>query len=410
MISDGVDVDGLAPDQGAVWCGIQVCGLSDFTYTYDWSPSGTLSSDDTKYTVASPGSSTTYTLIALDTVGFCSDTAEINVEVVPIPEPQVTSPGIFCETQAPVDLDNFVDLQGGTWSGSGIVDVNAGTFDPASGIIGNNTVTYTITIGGCAGDTTFNIPINLVPGAPSPNVGGPYCQGVALTGITASGNGGTLNWYDYNQTTLIDTGSSPDLGLAGQTDTAFVNETLNGCTGPFAAVPYVVIPQPSVGFSASVEQGFIPLDIDFMNNSDDSLTYVWDFANGITSTDQQPTTIVYTETGDYLVVLVGTDANGCTGSDTLLIDVDDISYVPLVFSPNGDGVNDQFRVTGFPEDNFECIIYNRWGIKLDSFTDPINGSWDGENQTDGTYFVVINYVEWNGQPAQYSGTVTLLRQ
>ena len=71
--------------------------------------------------------------------------------------------------------------------------------------------------------------------------------------------------------------------------------------------------------------------------------------------------------------------------------------VPNVFSPNGDGVNDVFRikasVTGCGKEQLLVKIYNRWGQLMFESND-INFEWDGkttqgEKANDGVYFVVI---------------------
>jgi len=414
LLSDGFNVDGLAPDQGQVWCAVQVCGLNDATYAYDWSPSSSLTSDNTKFTVASPESSTTYQIIVTDTIGYCADTAEIDITVIEIPQPSVSSPGSFCENQPPINLQTLVDIQGGTWSGSGIVDPVLGTFNPNDGIIGLNTINYTVTILGCTGDTTFNIPINIIPDAPSALTNSPYCQATLISNVIGNGSGGLLTWYEYNQITSIDTGTTPNLGIAGESDTLYVNETLNGCTSPFTAVAIEVIPQPNVSFTGNnapdSTQGLIPMDVILSNSSDDGLSYVWNFGNGTASGVQDPGTIIYNSTGDYIIILVGTDSNGCQNSDTLLVDADDVTFIPIVFSPTGDGINEVFKVTGFPEDDFLCVIYNRWGVKLYEYTDPINGYWDGGTHPDGTYFALITYTDWGGEEKSFEGAITLLRK
>lgn len=69
---------------------------------------------------------------------------------------------------------------------------------------------------------------------------------------------------------------------------------------------------------------------------------------------------------------------------------------PNAFSPNGDGVNDVFRAIQNGDDkptsllSFEATIFNRWGQKLYSWTDPEDG-WDGtsggKKVKDGVYFL-----------------------
>lgn len=70
--------------------------------------------------------------------------------------------------------------------------------------------------------------------------------------------------------------------------------------------------------------------------------------------------------------------------------------VPNVFTPNGDGVNDVFRIQGVPNPCWDTIhveIYNRWG-QLIYTSDEVEFSWDGKNSkgkevSEGTYFVIL---------------------
>jgi gliding motility-associated-like protein len=63
------------------------------------------------------------------------------------------------------------------------------------------------------------------------------------------------------------------------------------------------------------------------------------------------------------------------------------------FSPNGDGVNDYFNIDGiggFP--NNELTIFNRWGNQVyyaKGYKNNWDGTWDGGNLPDGTYFYIL---------------------
>jgi gliding motility-associated-like protein len=89
-------------------------------------------------------------------------------------------------------------------------------------------------------------------------------------------------------------------------------------------------------------------------------------------------------------------------------------FVPEGFSPNGDGMNDFFTISG--TDNFKVSIsmYNRWGNLVYSSKNYKN-DWDGLSNTglllgsklpDGTYFYVIDLN--NGEKAKI-GYITINR-
>ena len=66
--------------------------------------------------------------------------------------------------------------------------------------------------------------------------------------------------------------------------------------------------------------------------------------------------------------------------------------VPNVFTPNGDGKNDEFRVAYRSLREFHCWVYNRWGKLVYEWTDPAKG-WDGmiggRPAAEGAYYYVI---------------------
>ncbi|MEM9919155.1 MAG: gliding motility-associated C-terminal domain-containing protein [Bacteroidota bacterium] len=89
-------------------------------------------------------------------------------------------------------------------------------------------------------------------------------------------------------------------------------------------------------------------------------------------------------------------------------------YVPNVFSPNQDGINDTFKAfTQCPMSSFRLQIFNRWGSLLFDGTD-IDAAWDGrykgELLSPGVY---VWWVEYQGETSEEKkilyGDLTLLR-
>ena len=84
--------------------------------------------------------------------------------------------------------------------------------------------------------------------------------------------------------------------------------------------------------------------------------------------------------------------------------------VPNVFTPNGDGINDVFKldsITG-DVDNFVIVIFNRWGRKVYESRD-IYFNWSGSGLADGVYFWVIEAKGKNNETLKPKGTVTIIR-
>jgi len=148
---------------------------------------------------------------------------------------------------------------------------------------------------------------------------------------------------------------------------------------------------------ASQVDGSAPLDIQFLSNANVPVAqfYNWNiYQNNISivSRTDKDTRYTFNDAGTYKVKVTVSN-NICTYSDSLTITVRTSElYVPNVFTPNGDGVNDEFRVAYTSLLTFQCWIYNRWGRLVYTWTDPTKG-WDGKiNGVDakpGPYFYVI---------------------
>jgi gliding motility-associated-like protein len=89
--------------------------------------------------------------------------------------------------------------------------------------------------------------------------------------------------------------------------------------------------------------------------------------------------------------------------------------IPNVFTPNGDGANDIFRLRGSSLQEISIKIYDRWGTLVYEVTsDTGNFAWDGNNQlgkkcADGVYFYVIKAKGKDDKEFEQKGNVSLFR-
>jgi gliding motility-associated-like protein len=89
-------------------------------------------------------------------------------------------------------------------------------------------------------------------------------------------------------------------------------------------------------------------------------------------------------------------------------------FAPNAFSPNGDGDNDDYRVSvvGFRE--FQLSIFNRWGDRVFYTEDPSEG-WNGQKyntgqeQPVGVYTFAVFMRDLNDGVAEERGQITLIR-
>lgn len=164
--------------------------------------------------------------------------------------------------------------------------------------------------------------------------------------------------------------------------------------------------------------GSAPLDIHFYSNPTPAVdTYLWEIyqdASGTPFISRSAKDNIYTFTnaGTYKVKLTVSNQY-CSYSDTVTVEVVESSLVvPKVFTPNGDGVQDEFKVAYQSIIEFDGIIYNRWGRKIYSWSDPSKG-WDGtiggRSAAIAPYYYLIKAKGSDGIKYKLKGCVNLLR-
>jgi gliding motility-associated-like protein len=134
--------------------------------------------------------------------------------------------------------------------------------------------------------------------------------------------------------------------------------------------------------------------IDFKNKSVGATSWDWDFGDGNTSALENPTHI-YGYAGTYPVTLV-THHLCKTDTARSVVYINDTIAYPTVFTPNGDGQNDEYYFPNSGIKNFHVEIYDRWGKSV-YISDEGNNKWNGTNFDGkplpiGTYYYAINGV------------------
>lgn len=153
--------------------------------------------------------------------------------------------------------------------------------------------------------------------------------------------------------------------------------------------------------------------------------YEWRFTR---SGETTPFLVRYDQDTEYEFLQSGTFSvelrvSFVQGTDTIAYEMDEpfsiaISEskleVPNAFTPNGDGVNDVFRVKeGYKSIvSFKAMVFDRWGKKLYEWTDPAGG-WDGRSAghavSDGGYYLNIQARGADGKHYNIKKVINVLR-
>lgn len=268
---------------------------------------------------------TTYTVIGT-TVSGCENTASIDITVNPNPIVSATA------DLTTICLGDEITLTGGgavsyVWD-LGVMDGVA--FAPAS--VG--TVTYTVTgtgVGGCEGIASVDILVEDVPTVTATASPTEICLGETITF-----NGGGADSYTWDGGVLNGVPFSP--AAAGTFDFTVIGATSgSGCENT-AMVSVTVNPNPSVTASATSTDVCFGESTTLTGAGAD--TYVWDggIGNGIPFTPGAMGSTTYTVTG--------TNAFGCEGTASIIINVIDCEpVVPLFSMPERACVGDCFEIT-----------------------------------------------------------------
>lgn len=167
----------------------------------------------------------------------------------------------------------------------------------------------------------------------------------------------------------------------------------------------------------SVLSGSAPLEIYFMANPNAPVAnfFRWEILAEnqlIVSRIDENHRYIFNKAGTFTVRLSAQNS-WCTFTDSVIVKVTESAiHAPNVFTPNGDGINDEFRVAYRSIVEFKATIYNRWGVKIFEWTDPQRG-WDGTNNgrpvPEGPYFYVIKARGADGEDYHLKGDINLLR-
>ncbi len=141
--------------------------------------------------------------------------------------------------------------------------------------------------------------------------------------------------------------------------------------------------------------------------------YTWTPVSGVSNPNSPAPLVSPQETTNYIVT--GVDSNGCSATDTVTVSIDYHvnQLVPTAFTPNNDGLNDEFKLVNASFYRLmEFRVFNRWGQEVFSTTDinhGWNGKWKGVDQQMGSYNYLIRVGTPDGKVYSYKGDVTLIR-
>lgn len=384
------------------------------SFTFTWTPSAGLNNPNSLTPFASPDTSTWYTL-EVYSKGCSSSVSvlitvkpEVHVDIVPNAD-TICSNG---STQLHVIGADSTSASY-SWTPSYGLD-NPNIHNPIA--LPDTSLWYYLTVnqGGCTDMDSIYIHVNKTPIADFVTGSTSGCDNYDVNFINLSSDGKFYLW-DFgdgsisNETNPIHTYTSPGKYLVSLTVLA------DGACGSSIVKDSLieVYAGPKANFSTNYTSEIIipEAKVQFTDQSTgDIIEWLWNFGDNTSSTEQNPLH-EYMEAGTYEVSLMVTDKNACVDVYKMPLPVVVMSpeiVVPNIFTPNGDGFNDDFRVNYTGVENYNIVIFDRNGQEVFASSNK-SDFWDGMNKNsgkapEGVYFYVLKIGD-----KKYNGSVTLLR-
>jgi gliding motility-associated-like protein len=480
----------------------------DPAYSFRWVPEIGLDDAGLEKPKASPLATQIYRLVATSDYGCGADTAIVNVEVNPTPIVEITSVDtVICQGDE-IQLNavhQFLTTSVGApvvylWTPASTV-VN-GIFDPTPTVKPAVTTLYNVktSVGNCF--TTDQILVTVVPGitAIANATDTAICAG-EVTVLTATGGLGDANYYWTPGLGLADSLNAQIDATPGVT-TTYTLRVEEGVCADDTSITITVYPTPNSDYFTSQTEGCEGLEVSFQENTQDALSYIWDFGDGSPLSNNNNPVHVFSTPGEYLtqltavgefgcesttqkavirisegsfadfistpftdepiplpnatvsfddlstnavswlwdfgdgqtstdvnpshtyklpadgndptvgyyVSLTVTDENGCVSTvayGPYLVHIPDL-FIPNVFSPNGDNINDEYLVNYTGSEDFNIQVFDRWGRKIFESDTP-GEAWVGTNLNGNEAATGIYYYAVKVGEKILKGNVTLVR-
>ena len=178
------------------------------------------------------------------------------------------------------------------------------------------------------------------------------------------------------------------------------------------------IAKPNVNILANKIKGEAPLDVEFDNEGDNIVSYLWDFGDNSEVSNLPNPEHVYNKPGRYNVSLtVLNDKNvENTTYKTIVVSgpqTSTLGIIPNVLSPNGDGKNDYFIIKGKNLDRIELFIMDAKGkivYKINTLDEKWNGTdMSGNPLLPGTYYISGMVIGTDNVTHTIKKAITLLK-
>lgn len=393
-----------------------VCFEQEFTLTasgastYLWNTNQT-----TEQLTLSLNNSQQYWVIGTDT-NSCSDTAFIDMTVHPEVNVEISASSLIICSGDTVDLnasgaETYLWNTSETTSQIFVAPLTTSEFS----VIGTS---YSL----CS--DTANITINVYDSPTIDFSTQPSNKGCSPLSVRFTPNiiGDSILAYNWSFGAGGSFGTSNNINpqrtfaTPGLYDVQLAVTTIHGCKDTLLKPDYL-----EVWENPTADYSFFPETVEmkdqgmqFFDLSTLATSWLWDFGDGNTSTDQNPVHF-FDAWGRLRVNLTVTSDKGCENSHWKWINVirNLTFYMPNAFFPGSGGTNQLFGPVGVGIQDIDLKIFDRWG-RMVFFSNNINNKWDGTidgqiPNMSSTYHwkAIVTFID--GSKEEFYGHVNLIR-
>ena len=398
-------------------------------YVYKW----TLLNDtntlvNTQTFSAGPDTSTIYTASVTDANNCPVVTQNVTIFVRDSLTANITASSIG------VCAGDLVQLTGNATGGDGNYNYNWAWGSGASvgQLLNDNptvTTTYVLNVSDACGTTptaldSFTVIVDPIPSTSFTISDTMVCPGAPVEfGIEFYNPNFTYiaNFGDGNSDTIKNGVGSYAYTNSGNCFDVSMTVITNFCnTTTIDTCAMTIYPKPTSDFNFLPlgEEGLTNLspEVEFVQQAFDATGYNW-YVDSVWVSDDPIFTYAFPDSGTFTVELEAINEFTCTDTIQYPIVVGydfGTFYIPNAFSPNGDGINEEFgpKANIFFAKNYRFRIFDRWGDRIFETTD-LNTFWNGklhntgEDLPDGVYVYFIEFRNFEGEPQEYFGHLLL---
>ena len=384
-------------------------------FIYSWSNAITDSSQ-----IVSPATSSNYTVSVTDANGCTTGVQTIAVNLNPPLTINASAPLVICEGNT-ATLNSIATGGNGNYNYSWNNGASIGSSAIVSPVA-DSTFIVTVTDGCGTPSAQAQVSITVSP-SPQVNFGPANMYGCAPLTInfddrSSTTMGSIFNWNFGDNTLSTIQNPSHTYSEPGIYNVSLQIVNNYGCASTLMINNLVnAYPTPVASFASdpSVTTTLSPT-INFVNLSTGATTYSWDFGDGSALNNHFNPDHEYSDTGTYLITLIATNDHGCIDTIRGYVEIGDgfSVYIPNAFTPNHDGVNENFNAYGIGWKDYQLYILDRWGLNIFHSEDK-DKPWDGTYEGNGTqcqsdvYIYKIQVHDTRGKLHSFIGHVSLVR-